>query len=153
MINKFSLVIAFILSPLSANAEWECWNSVAAKYSIDKTLLFSIAQHESGLNSKIKSKPNKDGTYDIGLMQINSSHLPILKKFGISEQDLYDPCINLDVGAWILAGNIQRYGPTWNAVGAYNAKSVNKRVQYATNIESRYQRAQRLYSAANNAGE
>lgn len=110
------------------------WEGVAAKYRLNPYLLFAIAKTESGLKPQIKSKLNADGSYDIGLMQINSSWLPKLSRYGISETSLYDSCINLDVGAWILAENMGRLGNTWDAVGAYNAKSPDKRVVYARKV-------------------
>ena len=60
-------------------------------------------------------------SYDIGLMQINSSWLPKLRTLGIDEQALKDPCQNLMVGAWILAHHMREDGADWNGVGAYNA--------------------------------
>ena len=41
-------------------------------------------------------------------MQINSTWLPVLARYGIHEHDLLHPCTSLQVGAWILAGNVQR---------------------------------------------
>ena len=56
---------------------------------------------------------NRDGSHDIGLMQINSMHLPDLARQGITRQRLLDePCLSIDVGASILSGFIRRHGRT-----------------------------------------
>ena len=72
-------------------------------------------------------------------MGINSRWLPILKgRFGFVEKDLYDNCININVGAWVLAKNIKAFGDDWRAVGAYNAKSETKRIHYAWKVKAKY---------------
>ena len=102
-----------------AHANDACWDDAAARYQVNSTLLYAIARTESALNPQAVGH-NSNGTRDIGLMQINSAWLPVLSRFGITERDLYRPCTSIHVGAWILAGNIQRLGYTWDAVGAYN---------------------------------
>jgi len=103
----------------------------------------AIAQVESGTQTHVINR-NSDGTVDIGLMQINSSWLPRLAREGISEQSLFDPCTNAYVGAWILSENIRQYGPTWSAIGAYNASSPEKRLAYARKV---YATAQSIASS------
>lgn len=75
-----------------------------------------------------------NGTRDIGLMQINSAWLPVLQQHGLQEQDLYDPCVNVLVGAWILSNNFQKLGYTTQGLGAYNAATPWKRERYARQI-------------------
>lgn len=110
-----------------------CWEQIGQKYDINPYLLYAIAKTESGLNPKAVSH-NRNGSYDVGLMQINSSWFPTLRKYGISEQQLYQPCVNIEVGAWILADNIRRLGNSWDAVGAYNAAKPALRRRYATKV-------------------
>jgi len=110
-----------------------CWAEVAAWYGVNPQLLYAIAKTESSLNPNAMNR-NKNGSYDIGLMQINSSWLPTLRKYGIDEQRLKDPCTNLQVGAWILSQNMQRMGVTWEAVGAYNARDPGLRIKYAKKV-------------------
>ncbi|MDL4915783.1 MAG: lytic transglycosylase domain-containing protein [Enterobacterales bacterium endosymbiont of Blomia tropicalis] len=113
------LTLCFLL-PVSPSLA-TCWYQAGARYGIEPELLQAIAIVESGLDPNAINK-NNDGTVDYGLMQINSRHLGVLKKYQISQQDLIqDPCQSVMAGAWILAGNIQRMGYTWEAVGAYNA--------------------------------
>ena len=113
-------MIAFaLLASLPAHA---CWDDAAARYQVNSSLLHAIARTESALNPQAINR-NRNGSRDIGLMQINSSWLPVLARHGIAERDLLDPCTNIRVGAWILAQNFQRLGSDWNAVGAYNART------------------------------
>lgn len=67
-------------------------------------------------------------------MQINSVWLPELAKHGISARQLWDPCTNIHVGAWVLAQKVRKLGMTWDAVGAYNATTRAKRISYAWKV-------------------
>jgi len=115
----------------------ECINQAAQRYRVDARLIHAIIQVESSGNPSALNR-NTNGSEDIGLMQINSSWLPVLGRHGIKRHHLYDLCTNVHVGAWVLAGNIARYGPTWRAVGAYNARSPLKRRHYVAKVWRRY---------------
>lgn len=110
-----------------------CWDEAAARYRLSSELLYAIARTESGLDPTAVGH-NRNGSRDIGLMQINSAWLPTLASHGIGEHDLFEPCTNIHVGAWILAGNVARLGYTWEAVGAYNTANPAGRRAYVDKV-------------------
>ncbi|MFL1500520.1 transglycosylase SLT domain-containing protein [Pseudomonas sp. O64] len=121
-----------------------CWDEVASRYDIEPELLQAIAVVESGARAQAINHGNSDGSRDIGLMQINSMHLPRLAKQGITEERLLsEPCLSVEVGASILAEFIQRFGYNWTAVGSYNAGPAPERealrLRYAEKIWAQYE--------------
>ncbi|WP_321855267.1 lytic transglycosylase domain-containing protein [Paraburkholderia tropica] len=137
------LLCALIACAMPGLAFADCIDDAAAFQHVNVSLMRAIAQVESGTQTRVINT-NSNGTVDIGLMQINSSWLPRLAQEGITEQSLFDPCTNAYVGAWILAENIRQFGPTWNAIGAYNSPSADKRLAYARKV---YAAAQSLSSS------
>lgn len=130
--------LLLLFSVINANQVYaigleKCFDIAANHYQIPSNLLKAIARTETGMNPTSVGV-NKNRTYDIGLMQINSSWLPKLNRVGITQKDLIDPCNNIQIGAWILAGNIKRYGFGIKAIGAYNATTPKLQQKYADKV-------------------
>ncbi len=114
-----------------------CFEAAGAKYGVSPRLLWSIAKVESDFTPQAVNW-NQNGTYDYGLMQINSAWAPTLG-MGVW-RSLGNPCTNVKAGAWILARCVRRYGYTWEAVGCYNASDNEKRARYARRVYAVFKR-------------
>ena len=113
--------IAFALVSFSAaqSVKAECWDEAAEMYGIDPYLLKAIGWKESRGHVGAVGSLLKDGNRALGLMQINTIHMPTLRKQGIRREDLFDPCTSQKVGAWVLADCLKKKGDVWVAVGCY----------------------------------
>jgi len=121
-----------------------CFEQAGRRYGIAPALLRAIAWVESAMDPRALNV-NRDGSRDVGLMQINSRWWLRLARFGLRPDDLWEPCTNVHVGAWILAHAIRRWGYTWEAVGAYHAgdrpEAAARRARYAERVRRRLARA------------
>lgn len=120
------LLIALIVFCRAGEAR-DCFESSAHHYGLNAALLRAISQVESeGVVTKVGINRDPQGrilSRDYGLMQINSSHIPLLvreHRITGSAQLLSDGCLNIDTGAWILAQHLQYCGHTWACLATYN---------------------------------
>ena len=99
-----------------------CFALASERSGIPESLLRAVAKVESNFRPDAVHY-DTDGTHDVGVMQINSSHFPELEsRFHITEQMLLErPCINIYVGSRILGGFLAQYRGTWRGVGSYGA--------------------------------
>lgn len=118
-------------------ARADCIDDAARRYRVDADLLRAIIYHESRFQPEAIHR-NTNGSVDIGLMQVNSIHLPALRRVGIDRAELADPCRNVDVGASLLRQKIQHVGATWLAVGEYHSRTPSFRERYARAVYDVY---------------
>lgn len=137
-------LIILALTTISLNSygsRKDCFEEAGYYFKIDPLLLKAIAHVESNMNPEaVGINNNSEGkllSRDLGLMQINDTHLAELKKLGVIRTDkdlLTNPCLNIKVGAWILHRHFSRCGRNWQCLGTYNAgfskKSDAKRREY-----------------------
>jgi soluble lytic murein transglycosylase-like protein len=131
------VAIAFIVLSLTVSvaADSYCFTEAGREFGISPTLLWAIAKTESNFCPTAINR-NTNGTYDYGVMQINSGWHNTLGRDCWSK--LGEPCYNIRVGAWILAQCIKQHGYSWEAVGCYNAgskpKQRQRRISYANKV-------------------
>lgn len=144
--KNFSLLLLFV--PIVGSAF--CFDEAGQHYNVSADLLRAIAQVESSLDPKAYNEnKNEHGeivSRDFGLMQINSSWFPKLAEFNVNESNVYEPCFNVSLGAWVLSSNFASHGYNWNSVGAYNS-GFSKRTENARKIY--IQKVQSVYYSAN----
>lgn len=148
--SRLALFLMLCGVPLWAQAF--CFDAAAAKYHVSPLLIKSIAIGESGLDPKATNnnrdkKTGKVKSTDYGLMQVNSGHIPRLVAMGVirDKNDLLNqPCLNVQIGTWILATHFQTCGVSWNCLGSYNAgfraDRHETRERYASRIWKIYQK-------------
>ncbi len=130
-------VVVLIVGPLIRIASAFCFQEAGETYGVSPLLLEAIMVAESEGNPGAINY-NRDGSYDFGLMQINSSWA---RPWGLKVwSTLGDPCVNVHAGAFLLADCIKQYGQTWDAVGCYNARTREKKIDYVRKVKAVFER-------------
>jgi len=129
--------------PLSL-IEYDTVKRACEQYNFDLNLLFAVIYRESEFNHNNINR-NNNGTFDIGLMQINSSSISyhISKAriyFGDRDYDVYDRIDNLLIGIsvliynrddWIKRGLVANSNELYYAIlNTYNMGRGNREVGY-----------------------
>lgn len=103
----------------------QCVAQASSRYQVPELLLHSILMKENGRTGKCSK--NKNGTYDCGLAQINTTWLPHFAKYGVTQEMLYgNACTNIQAAAYILRWNFLRKQEQWfPTIMAYNIGPYN----------------------------
>lgn len=110
-----------------------CVSSAAARYNLPVSLFQAVIKTEGGWDGL--RKRNTNGSFDMGRAQINTIHLPELRKYGITENQLVnDPCTNLHVAAYRLRFEINRVGDLWRGVGNYHSRTPHLNQIYQSKV-------------------
>ncbi|ENZ0047481.1 lytic transglycosylase domain-containing protein [Escherichia coli] len=129
------------LIPLSA-----CLIAASQANHVTPELLVSVIAVEGGA-SGVASK-NKNGTEDLGIMQINTgAWLKLVSEsfFDGNNEKAYiklrdDGCFNIYVGAWILGRAIRiEDGDIWQGVGRYHSITYRHKQKYIRRVSEKYQ--------------
>lgn len=132
------MLLSLATSMAQAQSLNDCFVAAGQRYNVSPLLLWSIAKEESGFNPRAtnrnQARPGRSASYDYGIMQVNDSWLPTLKQYGITRAHLFDPCVNIHIGAWIFALGANRHGYSWQALSAYNTGHPTRGRAYATKV-------------------
>jgi len=118
---------------VAAQAHADCFDDAGRYHAVHPMILRAIAWQESRFRVDALHR-NDNRTVDMGLMQINSIHLAELKRYGVDGKALQSGCVSVYVGAWHLRRKMNKYGNTWEAVGAYHSETPALRDRYAKDI-------------------
>ena len=135
--SKTIFTLTLLLLIFSGTGYPFCFQEAGQLYGINPMVLRSIAKVESNTRPDIVNE-NSNGTFDVGLMQINT-----IWKMALGEERwryLGDACYNTKTGAWILATCINKYGYNWKAIGCYNSQTPEKSEIYAKRVFSQLER-------------
>ena len=122
---------------------------LAASYAnnLEPRLLMSVIAVEGG-RIGLAAK-NKNGTEDLGIMQINTgAWLKLVSRvfFLGDKEKAYirlkdDGCFNISVGAWILSTSIrQEKGDVWSSLGRYHSNTPFYKNRYISKVRYKYRK-------------
>ncbi len=101
-----------------------CINVFSKEFNIPKHVYYTIMKIESRGNP-YAFRRNRNGSYDIGLMQINTK---LAKQYGFTDYNLlFDVCVNLYIASLRLAYCKKKYKNELQMVGCYHSETAAKK--------------------------
>lgn len=134
LMGLFLCCILLAVHKAQANEVDTAIAKAAHKYSIDVRLMRAIASVETNMGASSLLRRNKNGTYDLGLYQINSVNWPLCKHL-----DLISAQGNAECAALILARHkhASKGATYWTA---YHSKTPSRAAQYEARVRKVLQR-------------
>jgi hypothetical protein len=119
-------------APLSERVT--CSIAAALKYSVPANLVLAVAEQEGGKPGQ--RQPNRNGTYDVGVMQFNSRYLAALTRYGITESDVAAAgCYPYDLATWRLAQHLKHdAGDVWQRASNYHSRTPQHNAAYRSKL-------------------
>lgn len=124
---------------------FRCSVIAAYEFALPVDVMLAVAEQEGGAIGQWKK--NRNGTYDIGVMQFNTEYLKELSRFGVSAADVSGPgCYPYRLAAWRIRRHISLDdGDVWERIANYHSRTPALNMKYRVAIMSRSAKwAQRL---------
>jgi len=117
-----------------------CLALASHTYDVPSAVLVGIYKVEGGqIGQEVE---NKNGSYDLGPMQINTVWLPELADhWGVSQDTAYrwvrdDACTNVGVAAWILKSHFKETKSMSQAIAHYHSRTPKHGTRYKKKVFS-----------------
>lgn len=147
-----AMVLAGVLGAPARSDEaglTRCLLEAAQANRLDPLLIWAVKGVESGarLGPGIEGR-NANGSVDLGLMQINDrTWMERLERGGFTrEQVRDDACVNLHVGAAILAYEIRRHAV--DGIGRYHSPNPERAHRYRARVIARWRALREVLEAS-----
>ena len=120
----------------------QCFRREAESNGIDPYVLLAVLRTENGRPGEMAL--NRNGTYDLGPMSVNTVWIPTLaKRHQVSEEEITrklasDGCANVAAAAWILGRKIAEAGSVWEGVARFHSATPAKQGRYLNRVHARF---------------
>ena len=120
--------------PPAQNERVVCCILAAVKYEVPVNIVLAVAEKEGGEPGQWVK--NSNGTYDVGVMQFNTSYLTDLEKYGITAQDVAARgCYSYELAAWRLRGHLQHdKDDLWTRAANYHSRTPKYNAIYREDL-------------------
>lgn len=129
-----TFLVIYISCSFAQEREMNCVQSAAIYHGVNPALLGAVLMVESGMDHNAVRR-NSNGSYDIGIGQVNSIHLSELRQYGVDASNLLDACKGTYVSAWLLRRGFDRYGKTWFAAASYHSVTPELNLRYQQRLQ------------------
>lgn len=115
----------------------ECVIAAAIHYEVPANALLAVAEQEKGKPNQWVA--NTNGTHDVGVMQLNTSYLRQLERYGIRpEHAASRTCYPYMLGSWRIKNHLVRdTGGFWTRVANYHSRTPFFNQRYAASIAAK----------------
>jgi soluble lytic murein transglycosylase-like protein len=126
-------IMCLLIMVKMANASiYQDVSNASRKYSISPKIFWAIMKVESEYKKRIHNNPN--GSFDVGVMQINSLWIKSLANKGF-KVDLLNDSNNINIAGYILKENMNKGYGLWQSIGLYHSSNKRLRAVYIKRVK------------------